>query len=400
MHSQARNAWYSWASLTWSNHAVSFAVTAINLIDRLIRPEIRALNAYHVPPASGLVKLDAMENPYSWPEPLKQAWLQRLHDAPINRYPDPSAQRLREKLKAVMEVPAGMELLLGNGSDELIQILLLSVARPGATVLAPVPTFVMYSMIATFTGMKFVGVPLQADFALDLDAMLTAIGETQPAVIFLSYPNNPTGNLFEAAAIETILRESAGLVVVDEAYHAFAQTSFLDRLGQYDNLLVLRTLSKQGLAGLRLGMLAGDPQWLNEFDKLRLPYNINVLTQESVAFALEHKQVLDDQAAMLRAGRESLARELAALPGVQVWPSAANFLLFRTGRPADAVFASLKQHGVLIKNLHAAGTAQGSASAAGGRKPVAAGVLTGCLRVTVGTPEENAAFLTALRAAL
>jgi len=354
--------------------------TAIN---RLIRPEIRALKAYHVPDARGLIKLDAMENPYFWPAALKQAWLETLRDVPINRYPDPSAQALRAQLKTSLAVPAGMEVMLGNGSDELIQLVLLGVARPGAVVLAPTPTFVMYEMIATFVGMQFVGVPLATDFGLDLAAMRAAIKQHQPAVVFLAYPNNPTGNLFDEQAIETLLRESPGLVVVDEAYHAFAQQSFMHRLGQFDNLLVMRTLSKQGLAGLRLGILAGEPAWLAEFDKLRLPYNINSLTQASAGFALQHKDVLDEQAARLRAERTRLSQELAALPGVQVWPSAANFILFRTAKPADVVFAALREQDVLIKNLSGAG-----------------GVLANCLRVTVGTPEENAAFLSAMRKTL
>ena len=350
-----------------------------DLITSLIRPEIHALQAYHVPDSAGLIKLDAMENPYSWPEALKQEWLEMLRDVPINRYPDPSARSLRAQLKQSLEVPADMDVLLGNGSDELIQLILLGVARPGAVVLAPTPTFVMYKMIATFVGMRFVGVPLATDFGLDLAAMRATIQQHQPAVVFLAYPNNPTGNLFDEQAIETLLRESPGLVVVDEAYHAFAQRSFMDRLGQHDNLLVMRTLSKQGLAGLRLGILAGDPAWLAEFDKLRLPYNINSLTQASAGFALKHKDVLDEQATRLRAERARLLQDLAALSGVQVWPSAANFILFRTAKPADAVFTALRQQGVLIKNLSGAG-----------------GVLANCLRVTVGTPEENAAFLAAL----
>jgi histidinol-phosphate aminotransferase len=354
-----------------------------DFVYRLIRPEIRALKAYHVPDARGLIKLDAMENPYTWPAALKTEWLEILRDVPINRYPDPSAHVLRTQLKQSLSVPASMEVLLGNGSDELIQLILMGVARPGAMVLAPTPTFVMYQMIATFVGMRFVGVPLATDFGLDLAAMRAAIKQHQPAVVFVAYPNNPTGNLFDEQAIETLLRESPGLVVVDEAYHAFAQQSFMDRLGQFDNLLVMRTLSKQGLAGLRLGVLAGDPAWLAEFDKLRLPYNINSLTQASAGFALKHKDVLDEQAGCLRAGRAQLLLDLAALAGVQVWPSAANFILFRTGKPADTVFAALRQQGVLIKNLSGAG-----------------GVLANCLRVTIGTPEENAAFLAALRKAL
>jgi len=353
-----------------------------DLINRLIRPEIRALKAYHVPDARGLIKLDAMENPYTWPEALKQEWLDILRDVPINRYPDPLAQVLRAQLKQSLAVPAGMDVLLGNGSDELIQLILMGVARAGAMALAPTPTFVMYEMIATFVGMQFVGVPLASDFALDLAAMRATIKEHQPAVVFLAYPNNPTGNLFNEQAIESLLRESPGLVVVDEAYHAFAQQTFMGRLGKFDNLLVMRTLSKQGLAGLRLGILAGDPAWLAEFDKLRLPYNINSLTQASAGFALKHKDVLDEQAARLRAERSRLLQELAGLPGVQVWPSAANFILFRTNKSADAVFAALRQQGVLIKNLSGTGT------------------LANCLRVTVGTPEENSAFIASLRKAL
>jgi len=355
-----------------------------SMVNHLIRPEIRALRAYHVPESSGLIKLDAMENPYTFPEALKAEWLNRLRDIAVNRYPDPAAQQLRTRIRQALDIPVGMDVLLGNGSDELIQLILMGVAQPGALALAPTPTFVMYEMIATFVGMKFIGVPLAADFALDLEAILAAIRKHRPAVVFLAYPNNPTGNLFDAVAIESILCATPGLVVVDEAYHAFAQQSFMDRLGRFDNLLVMRTLSKQGLAGLRLGVLAGDPAWLDEFDKLRLPYNINSLTQASAEFALEHKQVLDEQAARLRDDREALFSELGRLPGVRAWPSAANFILFRTdAKPADEVFARLRQQGVLIKNLSGAG-----------------GVLANCLRVTVGLPAENAAFLAALKQAL
>jgi histidinol-phosphate aminotransferase len=353
-------------------------------IKKLIRPEVGALSAYHVPDARGLIKLDAMENPYSWPEELKQQWLALLKDVELNRYPDPAAHALRERLRAAWEMPAGIETLLGNGSDELIQIILLALARPGATVLAPAPSFVMYAMIASFVGMKFVPVPLAGDFSLDLDAMFRAIAEHKPAAVFLSYPNNPTGNLFDAEDVEELIGESEGLVVVDEAYHPFCQRSFMDRLPDYDNLLVLRTFSKLGLAGLRLGVLAGRAAWLHEFDKVRMPYNINSLTQASVRFALDHVQVLESQAAQLRQDRETLYRALAAMPGVTPFPSAANFILFRLdGRSATEVFRQLCQRRVLIKNLDTAD-----------------GPLKGCLRVTVGTPRENEAFLAALEKCL
>ncbi|MDR3644630.1 MAG: histidinol-phosphate transaminase [Clostridia bacterium] len=346
----------------------------------LIRPDIQALKAYHVPDASGLIKLDAMENPYTWPEAVRLEWLQALGQVALNRYPDPDAGILRQRLQVALRVPAGMELMLGNGSDELIQVILMAISRPGAVVLAPTPTFVMYEMIATFIGMKFVGVPLKQDFSLDMPAMLRAIDRHRPAAIFLAYPNNPTGNLFARADIEGLIQHTPGLMVLDEAYHAFAGHSFMDHLGQRDNLLVMRTLSKQGLAGLRLGALAGPAPWLKEFNKVRLPYNIGTLTQASAEFALTHLDLLDEQARQIRRDREKLLQALADMPGVYVWPSLTNFILFRTEkRDADEVFEGLRSRGVLIKNLNPSG-----------------GMLTGCLRVTVGTPEENIAFLKAL----
>ena len=352
------------------------------IVEDLIRPEIRALKAYHVPDATGLIKLDAMENPYSWPSGMRQAWLEALRKVALNRYPDPDARRLRERLRTALGVPQGMEVLLGNGSDELIQVILMAVARPNAVVLAPTPTFVMYEMVATFTGMKFVGVPLAEDFSLDVPSLGKAIMTHKPAVVFLSYPNNPTANLFAREDVLRVIEQAPGLVVLDEAYHVFAGESFMDQLGRHDNLLVLRTLSKQGLAGLRLGVLAGPRPWLAEFNKVRLPYNIGSLTQASAEFSLEHFALLDEQAGLIRAEREKLLKSLGRLQGVQVWASQTNFILFRVvNGDADKVFEGLRSRGILVKNMNAAG-----------------GPLRNCLRVTVGTPEENASFLEALEA--
>ena len=352
-------------------------------VTRWVRPEVRALHAYAVPQVTPNIKLDAMENPYPWPPELQAQWLDALRAVAINRYPNPRAPDIVAQLRATYAIPAHADVLLGNGSDELLQIILLALAQPGATVLAPVPTFVMYELLARALGMRFVGVPLAADFALDTEAMLAAIERDRPAVIFLAYPNNPTGNLFAPDALDAIIAAAPGLVVIDEAYHAFAQTTFLPALARHKHVLVLRTLSKLGLAGLRLGFLCGAPAWLAEFDKVRLPYNINVLTQATAAFALTHADAWERQAAQIVAERATLAQALGALPGVRVWPSDANFILFRTARAADAVFAALLARGVLIKNLTRAHPQ-----------------LHDCLRVTVGTPVENAAFLTALRAAL
>jgi len=350
--------------------------------DQLIRDEIRALAAYHVPDAGGYVKLDAMENPYALPDTLRAEIARLAADAAINRYPDAAATALKDRIRSTMAVPDGMEILLGNGSDEIIQILAMAIAKPGASIFGLEPSFVMYKMIAAFAGVSYVGVPLRADFTLDIEATLAAIAQHQPALIFIAYPNNPTGNLFDHAALLRILDAAPGLVVLDEAYHVFALESFMPLLARYPNLMVMRTLSKLGLAGLRLGFLVGSPAWLNELDKLRLPYNVNVLTQQVAELVLAHADILEQQAAAIRAERSQLMQALTQIAGVEVFPSAANFILLRVAN-ADTVFEGLKQRRILIKNLSRAHPQ-----------------LQNCLRVTVGTPDENRQFLESLKASL
>jgi histidinol-phosphate aminotransferase len=348
-------------------------------INDWIRPEIQQLSAYHVPDPSDAIKLDAMENPYRWDTTLVEEWLNVLRTAPLNRYPDPAAREVKQQLRGIMQVPDTMDIILGNGSDELIQMLALTLNGEGRILLAPEPSFVMYRLIAQIVGMQYIGVPLQADnFTLDMFAMLEAIETYQPALVFLAYPNNPTGNAFAALDIEAIIETSNGIVVIDEAYAPFADSTFMSRLGEYPNLLVMRTVSKLGLAGLRLGLLAGPHEWLEQIDKTRLPYNINVLSQLSAVFALQHYTVLEKQTQQIRADRTNLLERLNTQNGVQAWASQANFILFRVA-DAQAVFDELKNQGVLIKCLH-------------GSHPL----LDNCLRVTVGTPEENQAFLQAL----
>lgn len=349
---------------------------AARLAARTVRPAIRDLSAYHVPPAGECVKLDAMENPYGLPPALREAWLEALRETEFNRYPDPAAGELKDQLRAVFDVPPQADILLGNGSDEIIQMIQTALGGP---VLAPEPTFVMYDMVARFVDAGFVGVPLDASFGLDVEAMRAAIDRHQPAVVFLAYPNNPTGNLFDENAIRSVIENAPGLVVIDEAYHAFAGRSLMHRVGEYPNVLVMRTLSKLGLAGLRLGFAAADPAWIAELDKVRLPYNVGVLTQKSAAFALDHLAVFTEQAERIKAERGRVHAALSTA-GYECFPSDTNFILFRCReRPAGGVFQSLLDGGVLIKNLDRAYPA-----------------LAGCLRVTIGTPEENDQFLAAL----
>ncbi len=355
-------------------------MSAKEKVKRWIRPSILAASAYKVPDATGLIKMDAMENPYTWPEDVKQAWLEELRHIDLNRYPDASADDLKDCLRTAMGIPPSISILLGNGSDEIIQILALAMAQQDNVFLAPEPGFVMYRVITEMTGARFIGIPLLDDFSLDRKAMIAAIEQHQPALVFLAWPNNPTGNLFDQESVLALIEAAPGLVVVDEAYYAYAGKSFMDCLGQYDNLLVMRTMSKLGLAGLRVGVLMGPHDWLDELEKVRLPYNISTLTQKSVDFICQHLHVLEHQVSELRQARETLQASMKKLPNIHVWPSQANFILFRVlNKSADAIFSGLRNQGVLIKNLH------GSHA-----------MLQGCLRVTVGTEEENRRFIEVL----
>lgn len=347
----------------------------------LIRPEIDALKAYHVADASGYLKLDAMENPHTLPAPMRAELGALLAEALIHRYPDPQAETVKQRLVQALDLPTEAEILLGNGSDEIIQIIAMTLARPGATLLALEPSFVMYRMIATFCGLGYVGVPLKADFALDMPATLDAIRTHRPAVTFIAYPNNPTGNRFSPEDVATLIEAAApGLVVVDEAYHAFAADSFMPRVLDYPNVVVMRTLSNAPSQSADPTKKPKRNPAKPSLDKVRLPYNINVLTQVAASYALDHIAVFNAQAADIRAERSRLAAGLAALSGWTVYPSEANFLLARVP-DAPAVFAGLKAAGILIKNLH-------------GAHPM----LDNCLRFTVGSRSDNDAVLSALAA--
>ena len=359
------------------------------LIATRIRADVRAMHAYVVQDAEGLIKLDAMENPYTLPPALQEALGQRLAALPLNRYPGTEPLVLQQALRRFAAVPDDGGLILGNGSDELISLLNIACAQPGAAVLAPQPGFVMYAHSAQLAGLRFVGVPLQADFALDEAAMLAAIAAERPAIVWLAYPNNPTANAWDKGAIARIIAAAAqvqAIVVVDEAYPPFAAHSWWDEWRQapqlHQHVLVMRTLSKFGLAGIRLGYLMGAAALVHEIDKVRPPYNVNLLTAECAMFALEHQDEFARQAQAICAERERLLLALAALPSVTVFPSLANMILLRVP-DSGAAFAAMKAQGVLVKNVSA-------------MHPL----LANCLRLTVGTPEENEKMLVALQAAL
>ncbi len=362
-------------------------------LTKVIRPEVQALRAYHleIPPgAPPRVTLDANESPFALGDAVREELAaelaKALADVELHRYPDPEARELRRLLAQDLGV-APEQILASNGSDEAIQMLLMAVAGPDVAIGAPVPTFVMYEVGSRVLGLRFVGVPLDDRFDLDGEAFCRVLRAEKPRLIFLAWPNNPTGGLYGSPVVEEILRTCTGqgcdaLVVVDEAYTHYAGQTFLPKLSQYPNLVILRTLSKIGLAGIRLGMLIASREVVEAINKVRMPYNVNALSQAAARVVLRHPDVVRRHASTIIQERERVLGKLQHLSGITVFPSRANFFLIRTERPGDEVFQGLFERGILVRNFS--------------RAPH----LANCLRVTVGTPEENDAFLSALGAVL
>lgn len=353
---------------------------------RFIRQDIQSMHAYAIQDSAGMVKLDAMENPFTLSADLQAKLGARLGAVAINRYPGARIDDLKKALADYIDMPEGSSLMVGNGSDELISLLAMACDVPGASILAPLPGFVMYAMGAQLQGLSFHGVPLTAEFELDEAAMLAAMQQHQPAITYIAYPNNPTANLWDAAVIRRLIAEAAsygGLVVMDEAYQPFSSRSWVDEIRRDPaanaNVLLMRTLSKFGLAGVRLGYMVGPEALVHEVDKLRPPYNVSVLNAECGLFALEHAQVFAEQATQICAQRALLLDALAKIPQVTVYPSDANMVLARVPN-AQRCFDGLKADGILVKNvskMHA--------------------LLGECLRLTVGTPAENALLIQSLQ---
>jgi histidinol dehydrogenase len=401
------------AELRLGEVAPPAAPTLAERIRRTIRQDVNSMHAYAIQDSRGLIKLDAMENPFGLPDELQHELGERLGRVAINRYPVQSTADVVAALSRHVDLPAGCRMVLGNGSDELIDMLSVACDVPGATLLAPLPGFVMYQMSAQLRGLKFVGVPLTPEFELDEAAMLAAIEAHRPALTYIAYPNNPTANLFDEGIVERIVAavgRQQGLVVFDEAYQPFSSRTWLPRLGAakdahgrpklprspagqrtlqrgglggpHDHVLVMRTLSKFGLAGVRLGYLCGRAALIDEIDKVRPPYNISVLNAEATLFALEHADEYARQAALLRSERARVSAALAGLGGVTVFPSEANMILVRV-IDSQHTFDGMKLRGVLVKHI-------------AGMHPL----LAHCLRLTVGSPAENDAMIDALKASL
>jgi histidinol-phosphate aminotransferase len=339
---------------------------AMNL-RKLVKKEVAILRAYDAKEIPCSIKLDANESPYGFSYALKA-----VAKIATNRYPDPQAKGLRKLIAGELGVRQE-SILQGNGSDELIYYL---IATFGGPVLFPVPTFSMYGIISQALGERKISIPLDTTFDLDTDRMLRTVKKKKPRLIFLSSPNNPTGNCFSTDRILKIIEASQGVVVVDEAYQPFSsEKGFLPLLKDYGNLAIMRTLSKVGLAALRLGFLVADPAIVEEVNKVRLPFNVNSLSQAVAAEALKNRSRFRSSVRAVVSERKRLLEQMEKIGGIQPFPSEANFILFRVDDP-DRVSRALLRKGVLVRNI--------------------ADTVEGCLRVTVGTPAENTAFLKAL----
>lgn len=347
-------------------------------IRSLIKEEVLAQKAYGVEHTACPIKLDANENPLAIPEPLRGPFAARLASVSLNRYPEAGSLALAGRFAERFGVGSS-QVVLGNGSDELIQILCTAVARPGAEVMIPTPTFAMYRIAAQNAGIKVAMVPLDQAFDLDVAAMRERFAAHPPALTFLAWPNNPTGNCFSRDRVEAILRESPGIVVVDEAYFHFSGQTFMPVLSRHENLVILRTLSKVGFAAMRIGVLIGPVELVRELDKVRLPYNLNAMSQAAAAFYLDHEESFLQQAQEIRRWRGELLAAMKTIPGIHPRPADANFIFFDCDFDADRVYKKLMERGVLIKNFNAPGA------------------MKNFMRVTVGTREENSRFIEELR---
>ena len=348
------------------------------LIKDLVEKSIFKQSGYVAPEVTGAIKMDANENPISLQEPLKKKLMEEMGRIDLNRYPEAGALNLRGRFAQYYGVDKEM-VMLGNGSDELIQTLCLALKGKINGVLIPVPAFSMYKIIAVNTGNKVVEVPLNKNFDLDSEAMTGRIKANFPALVFLSYPNSPTGNLFSRKKIENIIKKTPGIVVIDEAYASFSGQTLLPLLKKYDNLVFLKTLSKLGMASMRLGFLIANPDIVAQLDKVRLPYNINSLSQIAANFFLDYQDEFSGQVSEIIKSREALYLGLKEIAGIKPYPSQANFIFFSCAFDSNRIYNKLVAEGIIVKNLNI--------------PPL----MPNCMRVTVGNRKENEAFLRALK---
>ena len=349
----------------------------MTFIEQWLRSDIKNIDAYHVPVSKDMIKLDAMESPFGVPEDLKVEFLKCIEQSEVNRYPEADPSPLKGTLRSLMDIPDEFGILLGNGSDELIQLLALACSKDDL-IMSFEPSFVMYELVSKYVNLEYFGVQLDSNFDINLNDALLIIEREKPKIIFIAYPNNPTGNCFDYDAIIEIIKSTNSMVILDEAYYAYSDKSFLSEISNFPNLLVLRTISKIGFAGLRLGLLIGDQETIAQLNKLRLPYNINALTQTSANFLLQDKQRIINNAQIIIEERRRLAHELSLFSKFKVYPSQTNFILVHS-EDAHSLHTALKENGILIKGFPK------------GTK------LSDFIRISVSEPVENNILIDAIR---
>ncbi len=344
----------------------------------LVRDKIKGLKAYRVENLDDGIKLHANENPYPPSPELLNKIFQRLDELQLNRYPDPDCKDLKKAIANRTGV-AMEQIIIGNGSDELIQYLMQVLCGEGETIAFPDPTFAMYGITAQCLGLNPVSFPLNDSWDFTASSALKVLAEQKARIVFISYPNNPTGNCFSAQEIQQVIEQFKGIVVLDEAYHDFAGKTFLKQMEKHNNLVILRSLSKIGLAGLRVGYGIFPTLLAQQVNKVRLPYNSNSLSQWVAKELLNDFSPVQNQIHSILEERDRLMDELSKLPAITAYPSNSNFILFQVSK--DGVFDQLKENGILVRNLSSHPR------------------LKNCLRVTIGTKQENDQFLIQLQKA-
>jgi len=353
---------------------------AMNLVEtlRLINDSIRSLKAYHLEPESCVVKLNQNENPFDWPKAIKEEMGRFCVERPWNRYPPFIPETLKDALAVYAGAPKG-GVIVGNGSNEMLLVLLLSFVKRDAPVIICQPTFTVYRLLADGLGAKSVSVSLTASLEYDVPALVEAVKRNPASVIILCSPNNPTGSTIPEADLRKILHYHSGFCILDQAYVEFGGYNAMPLLREFPNLIVTRTFSKAfSGAGLRIGYLSGTPAVVNEINKIKLPYNINFFSEQVASVLLRNLRIVKERIVLITTERDALYAFLKTLPFDKVYPSGANFILVRC-REKQGLFDSLKKKGILVRDVSS--------------YPM----LENCLRISVGSAEENNVLKGAVR---
>lgn len=346
-------------------------------LDDYVREAVKKLVPYKVSKVNGALKLDAMENPYNLPEDILQEVAKEIKELRFNRYPNPVCEELRKTISSTYKLPEEY-ILIGNGSDELILDLLLSFGRSDCQVVYPSPTFEVYGIVAKMLGLKTKEITLEKNYEIDPQKIIDC---GKGNIIFISYPNNPTGNCFSEESIYKIIKDASSLVVIDEAYFGFSKKTFLLDIKRYPNLIISRTFSKMfSLAALRVGFLCASPEIVNILLKVKLPYNVNSFSQIAAKIILSKNGYFKEKAEEIIEERERIYNSLREIKEITPYSSEANFILFKVkNSKSDYIYESLIKEGIIIRSFR-------------NTPPVA-----DCLRISIGTREENDIFMEKLK---